>query len=57
MSDNWRGETSRSDRQLGDLSDMCHGHAQEIRGCEKMVMWRSGSRNGGILGINRLEAT
>jgi hypothetical protein len=38
-------------------SDPCPGDAGAVRGREEMVMWRPRSRKGGIVGINRLEAT
>ena len=37
--------------------DTCPSHAQVVRGREEIVMWRSRSKDGGIHGINRLEAT
>src|SRR5947207_5812784 len=36
--------------------DRCPGHARALRVREPRVMWRSRSRKGGILGLDRLEA-
>jgi hypothetical protein len=37
--------------------DTYPGHVQAVRSWREIVMWRSSSKNGGILGINWLEAT